>query len=272
MPASRFCSAHQCYDSEYGIGRLQKDNQSAAPSDGVRPSEYHLHNFLRSTGTIDYVDAAVRTLAAELGRDAPPMLVAERCFHWVRDNIRHSIDHGDSRTTCSASDVLRHGTGLCYAKSHLLAALIRANGIPCGLVYQRLATDDLGTSFCLHGLNAVWLVEHVWYRVDARGNRDGVATSFDPPSERLAFAASLQGEGLFNEIFADPLPVVLSALSQHGTVSELSRNLPDWTAEESVGQGAADNMVSTASDDTSLFIPTKSKASFGANAIMNPSK
>jgi len=38
--------------------------------------------------------------------------------------------------TCSASEVLREGTGICFAKSHLLAALLRAVGIPAGLCYQ----------------------------------------------------------------------------------------------------------------------------------------
>jgi len=36
--------------------------------------------------------------------------------------------------TCKASDVLIYGTGYCYAKSHLLAALLRANAIPAGFV------------------------------------------------------------------------------------------------------------------------------------------
>ncbi len=114
-----------------------------------------------------------------------PRTVAARCFAWVRDNIRHSLDHNDNRVTLSAAEVLRYGTGLCYSKSHLLAALLRANEIPCGLVYQRLATSDSGSSFCLHGLNAVWLPEFDWYRIDPRGNRDGIRTSFDPPRSNL---------------------------------------------------------------------------------------
>jgi transglutaminase-like putative cysteine protease len=204
----------------------------------VRPSESPVQRFLRPTEVIDYEDAGVRALAAKLAYDKEPRLVAARCFEWVRDNIRHSLDHHDNRVTLSASEVLLHGTGLCYSKSHLLAALLRANGIPCGIVYQRLAT---GTTFCLHGLNAVWLAEHNWYRVDPRGNREGIATSFDPPKESLAFATTLPGERLINEIFADPLPVVVDALTRCSTMSELCTTLPDWKAEQGVGHGAADN-------------------------------
>ncbi len=200
-----------------------------------------MQRFLRPTNVIDYEDAGVRTLAAKLACDSEPRLAAARCFEWVRDNIRHSLDHNDNRVTLSASEVLHHGTGLCYSKSHLLAALLRANGIPCGFVYQRLATDESGTTFCLHGLNAVWLAEHNWYRVDARGNREGIATSFDPPRESLAFATSMPGEGLINEVFADPLSVVVDALTRCSTMSELCTTLPDWKAEQSVGHGAAEN-------------------------------
>ena len=207
----------------YPSASMQPDS-----SQFVRPSEWHVKSFLRPTNVIDYNDADVRALAMELARDAEPQMVAVRCFEWVRDNIRHSLDHNDIRVTLSASDVLRHGTGLCYSKSHLLAALLRANAIPCGLVYQRLATDGSGNSFCLHGLNAVWLPEYDWYRIDPRGNREGIRTSFDPPREHLAFETSMPGEGLINEVFADPLSVVVDALTRCSTMDELCKALPDW--------------------------------------------
>ncbi len=85
--------------------------------------------------------ACARTLAT--GSDNR-IAVARRCFEWVRDKIRHSRDSGLQPVTCTASDVLRIGSGYCYAKSHLLAALLRANGIPAGLCYQRLSRDGQG--------------------------------------------------------------------------------------------------------------------------------
>lgn len=198
-----------------------------------------MQRFLRPTNVIDCDDADVRDLAAELACDSEPLTTAARCFDWVRDNIRHSLDHNEERVTISASETLRYGAGLCYSKSHLLAALLRANAVPCGLVYQRLVANESGNAFCLHGLNAVWLPDHGWYRIDARGNREGIVTSFDPPAEQLAFAASLPGEGLVNEIFSDPLPVVVDALSRCKTMSELCTNLPDWTGEQSSGHASA---------------------------------
>ncbi len=37
---------------------------------------------LQSTNVIDFEDTNVRSLAAELGRDSEPLLVAARCFEW----------------------------------------------------------------------------------------------------------------------------------------------------------------------------------------------
>ena len=140
--------------------------------------------------------------------------------------------------TCSASEVLREGSGYCYAKSHLLAALLRANGIPAGLCYQRLSRDGKGEPHSLHGLNAVHLPEFGWYRVDPRGNREGVDARFTPPVEHLAFSVSLPGEADLPEIWADPLPVVVETLRTHETVDALWEHLPDITLLKQGPDGA----------------------------------
>jgi transglutaminase-like putative cysteine protease len=150
-----------------------------------------------------------------------------RCFEFVRDEIKHTQDYALNPVTCSASEVLNAATGFCYAKSHLLAALLRANGIPAGLCYQRLSLDESGTRHCLHGLVAVWLEGIGWYRIDPRGNRVGVDAQFQPPVERLAFRLTLPGELDLPEVWAEPLPVVVSRLKQHSDAASLGRHLPD---------------------------------------------
>ena len=186
--------------------------------------------FLRITPIVDGDHPSVSALAGELSRGrASQHEVARACFEWVRDEVRHSVDHGLDIVTCRASEVLLERTGFCYAKSHLLAALLRANGIPAGFVYQRLALDDRGDAFCLHGLNAVWLANGGWYRMDPRGNRHDLVAGFDPPREVLPFASRMQGEKLFPQIWAEPLPCVIEALQQHRTRADLEANLPDAT-------------------------------------------
>ncbi len=184
--------------------------------------------YLAASEWIDRDHPAIRACAARLA-DAgdTPLDIARRCFEFVRDEIRHSWDYQDTRVTCRASDVLEAGTGYCYAKSHLLAALLRANGLPAGLCYQRLSVNDTGAPFCLHGLNAVYLPEHGWYRIDARGNRAGVDARFVPPREQLAFPLQDRRERDFPDILAEPLPVVVQALTRYDTVQAVHDHLPD---------------------------------------------
>lgn len=182
--------------------------------------------YLENSEIIDWSHPEIVTKAGELAegcKDAGE--IAKNCFGFVRDRIRHSWDFKLNPVTCKASDVLKHGTGYCYAKSHLLAALLRANGIPAGLCYQRLAIND--GKYCLHGLNAVFLPEYGWYRIDARGNRTDIFAEFDPPREVLPYPASRQGEGMLTEIFDFPLEAVVKVLESCSTYDMVSRNLPD---------------------------------------------
>ena len=187
-----------------------------------------MDEFLRSTDVIDWQhpEVVARALALRGGLTSVED-IARRCFEWVRDEITHSVDAGASVVTCAASEVLREGTGYCYAKSHLLAAVLRANGIPAGLCYQRVSLDAEAGSFCLHGFNAVFLPEAGWYRVDARGNRAGIDAQFVPPAERLAFATGLPGEATLPDIWPDPMPIVVNALRAHAHADSLARHLPD---------------------------------------------
>ena len=186
-----------------------------------------MHAFLRSTDVINVDD---RAKAAELRGDlSDTAAIARRCFEWVRDQIKHSRDFDLLPVTCSASRILAEGSGYCYPKSHLLAALLRANGIPAGLCYQRLAVDEQATRFCLHGLNAVFQPAFGWYRIDPRGNRQGIDAQFTPPVERLAFALERAGELDLPGVWPDPLPVVVEALHSHVRADELYDHLPDLT-------------------------------------------
>ena len=81
--------------------------------------------------------------------------------------------------------------------------------------------------FACTGLNAIYLEEQGWYRVDARGNRDGIDAQFDPPREQLAFSTDSPGERDLPGIFVDPLPEVVEALGQFADWKELYENLPD---------------------------------------------
>jgi transglutaminase-like putative cysteine protease len=184
--------------------------------------------YLAECEHINFTHPLVTSKAAQLASGAADdVAIARRCFEFVRDEIRHSWDFKINPVTCAASDVLIHRTGYCYAKSHLLAALLRANHIPAGLCYQRLTISADGPPYCLHGLNAVYLEQYGWYRIDARGNKLGVTSDFTPPSEQLAFAILHDMERDFTQIWSKPLLPVIHALTQNTTIEQVYENLPD---------------------------------------------
>lgn len=184
--------------------------------------------YLAASYYIDWHDDGVFKLAKQLAsKFHHEEGIVKACFEFVRDNIKHSWDFKLNPVTCKASEVLNNGTGFCYAKSHLLAALLRANNIPAGLCYQRLTIADNAQPFCLHGLNAVFLKQYGWYRVDARGNKNGVGAEFCPPIERLAFPILSAGEVDLLEIWAEPLTIVVSVLEQHNSYIDVANHLPD---------------------------------------------
>jgi len=191
-----------------------------------------MQNFLRETELINYSNPQVKKLALELAQGcSTDEECAKKCFIYIRDEINHSGDLVDDTvtTTYKASDVLKHKTGWCYAKSILLAALLRANKIPTGFCYQRLSCSEyVKDVYCLHGLNAIYLKEFGWYKVDARGNKEGVNAKFNPPHEQLAFELQ-ENEYNLKEILENPLPQVIKALKTHTCYSEMIDNFPDVT-------------------------------------------
>ena len=139
---------------------------------------------------MDFDDVLVKEQAEKLKNESEDELdLIKNSYHFVRDEIRHSWDVQDRRVTISASDVLREGVGICWAKANLLAALLRANGIPAGFSHQKLTLGDTpDTGYCIHELNTVYVSSlDEWIRLDARGNTDTIHAEFSTDLEKLAF-------------------------------------------------------------------------------------
>ncbi len=188
-----------------------------------------MHLFLQPTEIIDSAEPSIVAAATAIAGDArDDEEVARRCFTWVRDTVRHSVDAQLPVVTCTASEVLKHRVGFCYAKSHLLAALLRARGIPAALCYQRLAYDNPGSGFFLHGLVAIHLTRHGWYRLDPRGDKPGIHSGFTPPVESLPYTPKLPGERNIPARFPDALACVVATLRAWPTAAEVRANLPDY--------------------------------------------
>ncbi|WP_182359637.1 transglutaminase domain-containing protein [Tomitella gaofuii] len=182
--------------------------------------------FLGRDSYVDTTDPEILTLARGLRAragsaataTATATAYARTAFEWVRDEVAHSYDARDPRVTLTAGEVLAERVGLCYAKAHLLAALLRCQGIPAGLCYQRL---EHGDGHVLHGLVAVHLCE-AWHRQDPRGNTGGIDARFSLGAERLAWTIDpTRGEVDYPELYATPARCVVDTLRGARNVLDL---------------------------------------------------
>lgn len=189
-----------------------------------------IEEYLKCDNVIDYDNATIAELAAELFQKAENELEFIRmAYEFVRDQISHSADIKEDRLTCTASEVLKAGHGICFAKSHLLAALLRCKAVPAGFCYQKLILDDETAPVLIyHGLNGVYVKEHKkWIRLDARGNRADVNAQFSVETERLAFAVRPEmGEEDSFIIYPDPDKKILEKFGKYRTRTELWNDLP----------------------------------------------
>ncbi len=190
----------------------------------------NLDDYLASTEIIDADNAEICALADELcAASADETDFIKRAYEFVRDNISHSADAGRTEITVKASEVLRKKHGICFAKSHLLAAILRSKKVHCGLCYQKLVLDDdEAPVLILHGLNAVWLSScKKWVRLDARGNKPGVNAQFSTEKEQLAFPVRPEkGEIDFCEVFPEPDFCIIEHMQWNKTRAELWHDLP----------------------------------------------
>jgi len=136
---------------------------------------------LAPTPIVDSDHPAVVAYAREnaVGNDAREQAIA--LYYAVRDDIRY--DAYDIQLTTrglSASRALEIGRGWCVSKAALLAACLRAEGIPAALGYadvrNHLSTERMRHTmqtdvFYWHGYTAVW-VEDRWVKATPAFNRE----------------------------------------------------------------------------------------------------
>ncbi len=154
----------------------------------------------------------------------------ENTFLFVRDEIKHSWDAQDKRVTVSASDTLREGVGICWAKANLLAALLRANGIPAGFSYQRLTLGETPESgYCIHAMNTIYISSmDKWIRLDARGNKEGINAQFSTEEEILAFYIRCEGEEDYHDNHSYPDQGLMKVLEESTDAIDMYlHHLPD---------------------------------------------
>ena len=189
-----------------------------------------IEEYLKEEDVIDYGNESITQLADALSQETNSEVeYIKRVYEFVRDNISHSADINEDILTCSASEVLKAGHGICFAKSHLLAALLRCKSIPTGFCYQKLLLDEETAPILVyHGLNGVYIQKYKkWIRLDARGNKEGINAKFSLDEEYLAFPIRTdKGEEDGFTIYPNPDAKVLEQLRNSKTRTQLWSNLP----------------------------------------------
>lgn len=210
------------------------------------PETDEIGRYLEDTITIDWQTPLVSEQARSLleGADSAESRVRV-LFEFVRDEIADAleVDTGSeaeadrthapaaaARATCRASEVLTERTGLCYAKSHLLAGLLRYAGYPTGFCYARLASETEPERFALRGFNAVhWTPTDRWIYLDAGGGRLGshAECRFEPPFSLARAPDPGAGESFLPFIYKRPAKRIIDLLERAPDLATVRRNLPD---------------------------------------------
>lgn len=189
--------------------------------------------FLKENEYIDYSSENIMLKARELFKGVDnDVEKAKIAYEFVRDEIDHSFDIGAKIITARASEVLKHKTGICHAKSNLLSALLRSQNIPAGFCFQHITlADDDSIGYCVHCYNAVY-VDNKWIKIDVRGNTNGINAQFSLLEPMLAFSNRSQyDEYFFNGIFSVPHIETMKMLDNAENIQDVIKNIPDCIYE-----------------------------------------
>ena len=143
------------------------------PRSPVDPAEA-----IGATEVIDSDHPAVRSLAERVTAGADDEVAA--LFTWVRDEIRYDMGPVlNDRRDWTASRTIERGYGFCQQKAGLLAALLRARGVPAGVAVEEVVDHKIPPRFAehmggqqipLHGYTVAF-VDGQWRRLDATLDR-----------------------------------------------------------------------------------------------------
>lgn len=195
------------------------------------PERPDLDDYLKCDDIIDYDNPLVEETAEQITEGLRDNISkAQAIYEFVRDHILHSFQIDATSITVKASEVLEKGHGTCYAQAHLLAALMRAAGIPCGLCYQAVKdNDDPDSRLVVHGYNAVYIEEiGRWVRLDASRSIEEYDFSFDFDKEASGLEVDTQaGEYDDPVVYINPSKIIVKTLRKYDSIEDLKENLPD---------------------------------------------
>lgn len=101
--------------------------------------------------------------------------VVQQVYYWVENNITYDIDKANTLTSSTGyvpdpDAILASKTGICYDYAAVVAAMLRANGIPCQLIMGNVQAGENGTVY--HAWNMIYLKEKGWIAVKVPSTPD----------------------------------------------------------------------------------------------------
>lgn len=125
--------------------------------------------FLVPSGVVNYTpDASVVQLAHQLTANCTSDVeVLQQIYYWVTQNISYDTEKAEKVGTMpyyvpNLNEILEKKIGICYDYASLIAAMLRANGIPCKMVFGNAYADD---DVVYHAWNEIWMEETGWITV-----------------------------------------------------------------------------------------------------------
>ncbi len=191
----------------------------------IVPYSSKISDYLEENEIVNHRNPAVSTLADTMYQAAgSKMAYIQSVYEYVRDQIPHSADIHRESIPYVASDVLAEKHGVCFAKSHLLAALLRCKSIPTGFCYQKVILNAQRPEIlAYHGLNGVYMEElGRWIRLDP-----GAGGEFSVDAERLVFSIREElGEVDGCIVYPAPDKNVIECFRRSTSLRALSENPP----------------------------------------------
>lgn len=135
--------------------------------------------FLVNSAVVDYgADSSAVTLSYQLAQHSATNLeVIQQVYYWIENNIKYDVEKAEYVQTSSSyvpnlDQVLTDKQGICYDYASLAAAMLRANGIPCQMIFGDVNTGDDG-GVVYHAWNLVWTEEDGWIAAKIAAHPNG---------------------------------------------------------------------------------------------------
>lgn len=191
------------------------------------PETNNFDEYLKENEYVDFSAPNIQKLCKELFTDK--MTEREKlcsAFDYLRENVPHSFRVSTGHITTKASDTLKYKTGVCHAHSNLLCAVMRAEGIPAGLRFQRIVLcEEPERQYCIHCFNAVYIIGQ-WQMCDLSSTDKNAPQKIKAGDAVCAFENNdASNEYFYDGIYSEPDLPTMKMLENAKDIDDVYKGL-----------------------------------------------